>query len=590
MLPHLKNFSLVVFLLFLFWFLLLPGSSWARTNVNDWYIENFESEIRVNGDSSLLITEKITADCGNASGKHGIFRIVPEELKTNNGSQKMPVKLESITDFNGKALSYSEEKNRQDKTLTWKIGDASKFVTGKNYYKITYRVKNTLNFTQPDFDELYWNLMGNFWDLEIDQFKIKLIFPEEVTSANSQVEYYTGSLGEKNKNLAQFRWIAKNELEFYSLSGLKKEQGVTVSITFPKNIFTPPAPTFWEKWENFLNILIALFIPLTVLLICFFIWRKYGRDPKIQKTIIPEFSVPENITPLEMGLILKNGTLENKFLSASLINLAVQGIIQIEETEEKIFFLKHKDLRLIRLPQSEKRDNPDLLEINLLEKLLDGREVLNLSSLKSRTSLDQELKNFKKQAVENIIQKGWLNKKGLTFKNLFLILGFIFLLIFSFFQGFSHLGAGLLFGCILSALVFFVFGFLMPQRTLSGSELLWKIKGFRLYLETAEKYRQQFYEKEKIFEKFLPYAMVFDLTRLWIKKMEEIYGADYFKNHSPTWYTGTAGSLTAFDAEGFSSQIENLSSSLASNVSSGSGAGGSGGAGGGGGGGGGGGW
>ena len=51
-----------------------------------------------------------------------------------------------------------------------------------------------------------------------------------------------------------------------------------------------------------------------------------------------------------------------------------------------------------------------------------------------------------------------------------------------------------------------------------GAELLWRIKGFKLYMETAEKYRQQFYEKENIFEKLLPYAMVFGMTEIWVKK------------------------------------------------------------------------
>lgn len=145
-------------------------------------------------------------------------------------------------------------------------------------------------------------------------------------------------------------------------------------------------------------------------------------------------------------------------------------------------------------------------------------------------------------------------------------------------------------GFILSAPIFFIFAFFMPQRTPAGAELLWKIKGFKLYMETAEKYRQQFYEKENIFEKFLPYAMAFGMTKLWIQKMKEIYGEEYFNNYHPVWYAGSMGNLSTFDADSFTSQMDSISTSISSNVSSGSGAGGGGGSGGGGGGGGGGGW
>ena len=58
---------------------LLPSVSDARTEaeISDWYIKKFNSEIIVNRDSSLDITETILADCGKLPDKHGIYRIVP---------------------------------------------------------------------------------------------------------------------------------------------------------------------------------------------------------------------------------------------------------------------------------------------------------------------------------------------------------------------------------------------------------------------------------------------------------------------------------------------------------------------------------
>jgi len=108
-----------------------------------------------------------------------------------------------------------------------------------------------------------------------------------------------------------------------------------------------------------------------------------------------------------------------------------------------------------------------------------------------------------------------------------------------------------------------------------------------MYMKTAEKYRQQFYEEENIFDKLLPYAIVFGMVKQWAKKMEKIYGKDYYRTHYPIWYLGGTGK---FDVNSFVSTINSISSSISSNVSSGSGSRGAGGVGGGGGGGGGGGW
>jgi len=72
----------------------------------------------------------------------------------------------------------------------------------------------------------------------------------------------------------------------------------------------------------------------------------------------------------------------------------------------------------------------------------------------------------------------------------------------------------------------------MPKRTKKGMEAYWHILGFRDYIKTAEKYRAQFYEKAHIFERYLPYAIVFNLTHKWAKAFEGIY------REAPSWYEG----------------------------------------------------
>lgn len=568
-----KLILLITFLCFL-----LPCQTFARSFVSDWYIRDFESEIIVNKDSSLLITEKIIADCDNLPDKHGIFRILPSQIKTTDEEIiKTPIQLISITDFYDRPLKYSAIKNNFNKTITWKIGDPKITVTGENYYKIVYKVKNTIRFGNLEFDELYWNLLGTFWDLEIDNFTAKIILPEEVTKENAKIEYYTGFSGQKDKNLATYQWINNNTLEFRSTRTLLERQGITASITFPKNIFTPSKLSLIEKYDNSLWFL----VPIFVLLACFFLWLKYGKDPKIDKTVIPEFEIPENISPMGMGLLLSNGSLKNNYLTASILNLAVKGLISIEET--KIGFLHRRDFILKDLSQENQIKDLDPIELLILQGIFwEGKKEVLLSSLRSK--FYKNIPEIKKRAMTIIFEKDLMVKKSLTFQvGLYVVASLLFLLfIFVFRSTESFISA------FVSATIIFVFSFAMPKRTEKGAELVWRLQGFKLYMETAEKYRQQFYEKENIFEKLLPYAMVFGMTKLWIKKMREIYGEQYFATYHPAWYIGS--NVSAFDVDSFNSTMNNLSSSIGSNVGGPSGAGGAGGAGGGGGGGGGGGW
>jgi len=576
----LKKLKPLFIFLFAAGLILSAPAAMARENITDWYIKDFNSVIIVNKNSTLDITEKITADCGAGLNKHGIFRILPEKINLQNSTIKTPVELLSITDFNGRALKYAQSRNLFDGTVTLKIGDPKITVQGVNYYEIHYLVKNTIRFNNANFDELYWNLNGNFWDLETDNFQASLIFPAEVTETNATVDYYTGSLGAKGKDLAGYLWSAPNRLEFYSTGTLAARQGITASVIFPKNIFTP----FKFGWIETNGQYIFLFLPLLVFLICFYVWRKYGKDPRVDKTVIAEYEASGRLRPLELGVLMTNGKLKNTFITAAIINLAVKGLITIKEIDQKILVFHSRDYEFTKNsnPAAEQALSPS--EKIILEKIFSAGETVKLSALKNE--FYKVLKEIGKAAIKFLEDQNLIASTGLKFQLPLIILGVI-LMCGSFFLMTFIFSLYLALSVFLSGLIMLIFSFIMPKRTPAGAELNWQIKGFKLFMETVDKYRAEFYEKENIFEKFLPYAIVFGITGIWIKKMKEIYGADFYASHVPLWY---AGSLASFDADSFSSAMTNMSTAIAANTSSPSGSGGAGGAGGGGGGGGGGGW
>jgi uncharacterized membrane protein len=555
----------ILFLFILSAFLILPRLSSAQA-LNDWYIKNFDSTIVVNKDSSLSVTEKIIADCGNLPNKHGIFRILPSQGH---------VELQSITDFDGRPYKY--QTIFENNTVTWKIGDPNLTVTGENDYQITYKIKDAIRFFD-NYDEFYWNLSGNYWQFNIENFSAHIFLPSEVNKENTKISYYADRLGSNDTDLATYEWTGKNTLDFKSAFLILPGQGITASISFPKGIFTPYVPSFMEKYADYLWFL----IPVLILIFSFLEWNKYGRDIKISKSIAPEFGIPENITPIQMGMVLTSGRWRNAFITASIIDLAIRKFIIITELDKKILGFTQKDFEF---KQSENYANIGTLtlsEQSLLKHMFNTKaDSVKLSDLKKKFySAVQPIKN---SSIEDCHK--WLVKKSLAKKAAFFLSGAVIAWLGFFTINFSIF----LFSSILiSSAILFLFGLIMPQRTPAGADLYCKIKGFQLYMKTAENYRQQFYEKENIFDKLLPYAIIFGIAELWAKKMEKIYGNDYFTGHYHSyWYYGYAGT---FDASGFAHQLNNITSSISSMTSSGSGAGGGGFSGGGGGGGGGGGW
>lgn len=565
---------LKVFLIFIFSFLLFTHQSSARDNIYDWYVKDFSTEIKVNLDSSLDITEVVVADCGELDNKHGIFRTLLTKYKTQEGEYILPTTLKSITDENNEAYEYSKEKDLD--TIIYKIGDEDIEVKGENTYVIQYKVENAVRTERNSYDELYWNILGNFWNMEIDNFRAKIIFPQEIKKEDIDLDYYAGMLGSKSKAGFDYIWLNDNELEFRSNKVIGMRTGLTLSATFPKDIVSPYQYSFWQKFIIAINTTILKYIiALIFLILAFFIWFKFGRDARVNKPLIAEYEPPENMSPIEIGSILNRGWRAKNSIPATIINLAVKGYLKIEKIEKTGIFSK-TDYKFIKV-------NKEIKDLYGAEEILFENIF---SHNKSEVKLN-ELKNENRIQLEKISQyvsKDLRAKKILDKNSIFIGVVMIFLavILFIIFIGINILVA-------FSSVGFVIFGFLsINSLTLKGAELKHKIKGFKLYMATAEKYRSRFYEKEGMMEKYLPYAIQFGITKEWLNSMKNIYGEDYLNNHHLSFM---AGAIAISDFNALNSVIGSISSDISSHISStSSGAGGFGSSGGGGGGGGGGGW
>ena len=144
-------------------------------------------------------------------------------------------------------------------------------------------------------------------------------------------------------------------------------------------------------------------------------------------------------------------------------------------------------------------------------------------------------------------------------------LSFLFLFVVSSLIGVDYfLKFNLAISLWVSGLLFLIFARFMPKKSKKGADAYWKILGFKDFIKTAEKYRAQFYERENIFEEYLPYAILFGLTDKWAKAFEGIY------QNSPSWYEGSVAK--SFSVVAFTDSLNHSLSAFSSSAFRGGGA------------------
>ncbi|MCF7820345.1 MAG: DUF2207 domain-containing protein [Candidatus Pacebacteria bacterium] len=566
----------------------IVGQALARENVDYWYIKDFKSTIEILENDSAIITEDIIADCGQAKNKHGIFRIVPTKSTTPEGVIYTPVELISITDFQGKPYNYQTQTSSG--TITWKIGSANITVSGENNYRIKYKVKNVIR-EQKDFDEFYWNLSGNYWDLEIDNFQANIILPEGINKSNSEIYLYSGKIKSNTNNISSYNWINENALKVISKRTLQKGEGITLSISFPKSYIThqeidvASSGLYKEskasnsflldpKTKDFVSIFLILgflILPIIVLIVSLIAFKKRQRkNPYRQNPIVVQYSPPEDISPLMMGFLQKRGV-KPSLITASIVNMAVLGLLTIKEKEKKILFLKTQSLQFTKTTNQANYEKLDEGEKYIFNLLFNNREQVSSGQL--QRSFQNKINTIQQKVRAEAKEKGYLEKQLNSLEYIYLITAIITLLV----------------GSIPTFIILIIFYTLTRNLTEKGYEIIWKIKGFKDYMTIAEKERHAFYEKENIFTKLLPYAIALGTIKEWVSKMENIYGKEYIEK-SFYWYAGASGLAALNSVNSITSNIDSITKSINSSVGTSSGAGGGGFSGGGSGGGGGGGW
>jgi uncharacterized membrane protein YgcG len=595
-----------------------------------WVIRAFDATYQIRADGTVAATEDIQVNFGMLE-RHGIFRDIPVEyVYSEESNRRIDITDVSVADGSNPVRF---ELIDSGPNLRIKIGDPEAIVTGEPRYIITYTINDGLN-PFDDHDELFWNVTGNDWAVQIESASAVVTVPR---TGIERVTCFEGPTGSTALCASSNDAVSAS---FRARSSLDRGSGLTLVVGLSKGLVAVGPPVLVPVGRvdegggdtlaqaadlfdfNALMIGLSVLVAVFVLSALAWLWWIAGRDrwfgnnyylnsdapPEeirpmfARETIVVEYQPPDlpsgrRLRPAEIGVLLdeKADTLD---VSATIVHLAVRRHLQIKETESGGVFglFKSRDYELVREsepPQGEREEFADGLkpfESRLIDALFEAGSPVRLSDLKNK--FHDDLAKVKSDLYEETTsQLSMFPGNPEAVRTVYRIAGAVIAVgggLLSYLLG-NWFGGGLIgLPIVFGGVLLLLLAHLMPRRTAHGQWMYRRCLGFRLYMTKAEKERQEFAEKANLFEEYLPYAIVYGCVDKWAKAFEGLG----LEQRQSGWYVGQR----AFVASSFADSVSDFSSSISGVMAStpggsgGSGFSGGGGSGGGGGGGGGGSW
>ncbi|MGH6871812.1 MAG: DUF2207 domain-containing protein [Rhizomicrobium sp.] len=588
-------------------------------------ITDYKSDVTVAPSGTLTVTETIAVVVADEEIHHGIYRDFPTTYtdklgrRVRVGFQVLSVKRDGQSEPYDVAGIDAGERIR--------IGDPDRELDPGTYtYTITYLTTRQIGFFDK-YDELYWNVTGNFWKFAIEHAEAVIHLPPGAHI--TQTSFYTGGEGSTAHD-ARSELVSDDTVRFETTGQLAANEGLTVAVGFNKGAVYPPTPAqlrtdFLRDNASLITVAMGIFVLLTYFVAA---WWEFGRDPA-RGPIVPLFAPPDGLSPAAVRDIHRMAY-DRKAYAASLIDMAVKGYLTIGQEDGAYV--------LTRTGKSEGESGLAQAETQLASKLFDGdmsvtmkqtnhtQIAASIGALKTALKHECEAKYFVTnlhwfvggvailvltsivaalqsedigvsagvmfwlggwsvgtafivhQAYDQWLSVGGPGSRILNTLSALFYTAFALPFVGGWFFGLYMLNLGLspIAGLLLMAggVATYVFYHLLKAPTALGAKTRDAIDGFALFLNMTEKDRLEVLNPPNLtpalFEKFLPYAIALDCENRWSKRFEaeaaragQASGSSGTGGYAPLWWSG--GSYGNFGAAGF---VSGLGASLAASAAS----------------------
>ncbi len=610
-------------------------------------ILEFNSNIVVNADRSVNVTETIKVNAEGINIQRGIFRDIITTMRNEKDKRiKLPIEVVSVQ-MDGAPENYALERDGIYTRI--RIGRAEVYVShGEHTYTIEYVLGNQVRFFD-NYDEIYWNVTGNQWQFAIEKASGSVQLPQDAVIA--QHTGYSGFEGDTGCNCTANE-VAANLIRYETTKPLSPYEGLTIAVNWQKGIIAGPteAEIEHEQYSQQKPLYYALAGLFVVFLYLIIAWFFVGRDPETG-AIIPRFTPPAGYGPAACRYVLQMG-FDKQAFTAAIINMAVKGHLQIDKNGKHFKIVKITDDEHM-LTSAEKKVAKALFtggKTITLDGSYNSKLANAVSALTEQLQTEFRKINFQKNwgwmipaivlaigaafltlrelievdteqfavvtvcgaillfvvpicwaGISKLRKPGSISDKlgglvPIVFVTLFFGMPTLFLKDFLVESDLLMLALpyiAVMLGLIVLCAYFF---YLIQAPTVSGRKRMDEIEGLKMFMKVAEQDRLNMLnppeKTPQLFEQLLPYAIALNVENEWSKKFDAIISRAIENNeYEPKWYSGSSAFHTsAISASLASSFTSSISSTSTPPSSSSSGSGGGGSSGGGGGGGGGGGW
>lgn len=371
---RIKKIAFAISILILFFispkniYALMNDISYTSVNTNymgnyDYVIDKYDVNIIVNENNTFDITETILVYFNIP--KHGISRTIPLNNTVTRLDGTVSRNRARITNVSVNS-EYVVSRGFNDYKL--KIGSANKTITGEQKYVIKYTYSLGRD-PMKDYDELYYNIIGDDIDTIINNVSFSIIMPKEFDS--NKLGFSSGIVGSTDSSRINYS-VDGNKISGVYNGILGAREALTVRCELPEGYFI-------DVGHSTIDYIIFL-IPVIFLGITILLWFKYNKNDKVIETV--EFYPPDELNSLDVGFLYKGKT-ENKDVTSLLIFLANKGYLEIIDNSidlnsKKINLSQNSkenvNKKIIELQNKiviERKNNPNSKKIKYYENMLD---------------------------------------------------------------------------------------------------------------------------------------------------------------------------------------------------------------------------
>lgn len=292
-------------------------------------ILSFAVDVSLRKNSTLEVREEFVAHSVGDYFRYGMIRELPIDSEarwdrrlvrpyTKDTGIRVKI-LEASED--GAPVSYEQGSDAGYPQL--RLAPWTPLAPGDHRFVVRYEADGVTQFL-ADHDQLYWNAVGHYWRLPVDETIVRIHLPPDIPADVVTADVFVGGRGATGAPPAdkQLQKRALGDGLELRMANLGPAQSPSVWLTWPKGFLMPPVlgPLAHDSW--------LLIAPALLLLYYVIVWLALGRSPQ-RGTVAIQYQPPQGLSPAAVRYIRTTGC-DGRSLAATIAQLAARGCIGIE--------------------------------------------------------------------------------------------------------------------------------------------------------------------------------------------------------------------------------------------------------------------